>query len=280
VIRNLWYSLISGLLLVAGVVNLASAEGLRAVDSKNLLVVPQGPLELGWSSGLFQDPNDNGNTAPVAVGDSYTTAEDTALLVNAPGVLENDTDVDGDALTAVLVSGPSHGTLTLNANGSFTYMPALNYSGADSFTYKANDGQADSNVTTVNLTIDVKRPQPPTWIEPVGNGETYILRGDSVILGVTVADSDVSYVVFRGYNHQADLYYEIGRVYGSPYRISLARNNLIPDDPNQIFAEAVDAMGNSSLDLSSTSSYEATARRIFIEPTSMRFQIFLPMVSR
>ena len=81
------------------------------------------------------------NTAPVAVGDSSSTDEDTALTVAAPGVLGNDSDVDGDALTAVLVSGPAHGTLTLNANGSFTYTPAANYNGPDSFTYKANDGR-------------------------------------------------------------------------------------------------------------------------------------------
>ena len=58
-------------------------------------------------------------------------------------MLANDTDVDGDALTAVLVTGPAHGTLTLNADGSFTYTPDANYNGADSFTYSANDGTAD-----------------------------------------------------------------------------------------------------------------------------------------
>src|SRR5207244_4036075 len=83
------------------------------------------------------------NDAPVAVNDSFTTPEDTAAVVLAPGVLGNDTDVDGDALTAILVSNPSHGTVTLNANGSLTYTPATNYNGADSFTYKANDGNAD-----------------------------------------------------------------------------------------------------------------------------------------
>ena len=61
-------------------------------------------------------------------------------------MLANDTDADGDPLTAVLVTGPSHGTLTLNANGSFTYTPAANYNGTDTFTYRANDGTADSNV--------------------------------------------------------------------------------------------------------------------------------------
>ena len=57
------------------------------------------------------------NDPPVAVNDAYSTAEDTGLTIAAPGVLGNDTDVDGDALTAVLVSGPAHGTLALNANG-------------------------------------------------------------------------------------------------------------------------------------------------------------------
>src|SRR5207237_494912 len=71
------------------------------------------------------------NDAPVAASDNYSTAEDTPLSVSAPSVLGNDTDVDGDPLTAALVSGPSHGTLTLSANGSFSYTPAANYSGSD-----------------------------------------------------------------------------------------------------------------------------------------------------
>ena len=58
------------------------------------------------------------------------------------------------ALTAGLVIGPTHGTLTLNANGSFTYTPVSNYNGSDSFTYKVNDGHADSNVGTVVITVN------------------------------------------------------------------------------------------------------------------------------
>ncbi len=80
--------------------------------------------------------------APVATDDSYTTPVDAALNISAPGVLANDTDADSDPLTAALVTDVSHGTLTLNANGSFNYTPASGYSGADSFTYKANDGAA------------------------------------------------------------------------------------------------------------------------------------------
>ncbi|WP_254506577.1 beta strand repeat-containing protein [Anatilimnocola floriformis] len=95
------------------------------------------------------------NDAPVAVGNSYTTAEDTLLNIAAAGVLGNDSDVDfGATLTAVLVSGPAHaGSFTLSPNGSFTYTPAADYYGSDSFTYKANDGTADSNVVTVSITV-------------------------------------------------------------------------------------------------------------------------------
>jgi hypothetical protein len=93
------------------------------------------------------------NDAPVAEDDSYTTDEDTPLVVPAPGVLGNDSDVEGDPLTAVLVSGPSHGTLTLNPNGSFTYTPEENFVGEDSFTYQAYDGELYSNVATVTITV-------------------------------------------------------------------------------------------------------------------------------
>jgi len=71
-----------------------------------------------------------------------------------PGVSANDSDVDGDPLTAVLVSSVTNGTLTLNADGSFSYTPAADYNGSDSFTYVANDGTADSNTATVSITVN------------------------------------------------------------------------------------------------------------------------------
>src|SRR5918995_652838 len=73
------------------------------------------------------------NQAPVAAGDAFSTAEDTVLTVTAPGVLGNDADPDGDPVTAVVVTGPSHGSLTLNADGSFSYTPAADFAGSDSF---------------------------------------------------------------------------------------------------------------------------------------------------
>jgi VCBS repeat-containing protein len=91
---------------------------------------------------------DSVNDPPVAANDSYATNEDTALNVSAPGVLGNDTDPDSTTLTVALVAGTTHGTLTLNANGSFSYAPAANYHGPDSFTYRANDGSLNSGIAT------------------------------------------------------------------------------------------------------------------------------------
>ena len=131
------------------------------------------------------------NTPPVATNDSYSTNEDTALSVAAPGVLSNDSDAGNSALTAALVSGPSHGTLTLNANGSFTYTPASNYNGADSFTYKANDGNADSNVASVSITVSAANDAPianPDAATAPKNGSVaiFILANDTDVDGDTL----------------------------------------------------------------------------------------------
>ena len=109
--------------------------------------------------------------------------------MNAPGVLDNDTDVDGDPLNAILASGPSHGTLTLNANGSFVYTAAADYNGLDSFTYRANDGVADSNVATVTITVN------PVNDPPVAAGDSYSTNEDTTLTvtapGVLGNDSDI-----------------------------------------------------------------------------------------
>jgi VCBS repeat-containing protein len=136
---------------------------------------------------LIVNPVDD---TPVASNDSYATNEDTLLTVNAaPGVLLNDTDADSNPLTAVLVSRVQHGTLTLNPDGSFTYTPDANYNGLDSFTYQANDGQADSNVATVSLTVT------PVNDAPVANDDSYSMNEDTVLTvnaaaGVLTNDSD------------------------------------------------------------------------------------------
>jgi len=96
------------------------------------------------------------DTAPIVVADSYTVTQDNTLYVAAAGVLTNDTDPEGQVIVVAdprPISGPSHGTLSLNTDGSFTYTPDPGYSGADSFTYQATDGYLTSSVATV--TIDV-----------------------------------------------------------------------------------------------------------------------------
>jgi VCBS repeat-containing protein len=90
------------------------------------------------------------------VADSATVAEGgtvTVLASAATSVLANDTDAENDALTAVLVSGPSNGSLTLNADGTFSYTHDGSETTSDSFTYKANDGTEDGNTVTVAITV-------------------------------------------------------------------------------------------------------------------------------
>ena len=112
-----------------------------------------------FGTGLLPD-----NTPPVASDDGYVTNEGAELSWPAPGVLGNDTDADGNALTASLNVGPSNGILTLNTDGSFTYTANTNFTGEDKFRYHANDGTDDSNIVTVTITVD------PLNDPPVENG--------------------------------------------------------------------------------------------------------------
>jgi CSLREA domain-containing protein len=96
---------------------------------------------------------DSVSDAPVAVADSYQVAQNGTLNVAAPGVLFNDTNVDNDTVTAELVRDVANGTLTLNANGSFTYQPDPGFVGQDTFTYNGTDGHLDGNVVTVTISV-------------------------------------------------------------------------------------------------------------------------------
>ena len=93
------------------------------------------------------------NDAPVAQDDTNTVSEDGSLSESAPGVLGNDLDAENDALTAVLDSTTSNGTLTFSSDGSYTYTPNADFCGTDSFTYHANDGQSDSPSATATITV-------------------------------------------------------------------------------------------------------------------------------
>jgi VCBS repeat-containing protein len=110
------------------------------------------------------------NHAPVARNDAYATNEDTPLTIT-PGVLANDSDADGNPLTALLLTAPSHGTLGFSSDGSFVYTPNANYNGSDSFTYKASDGSANSNVATVSITVNPVDDAPMALNDSVSTGE-------------------------------------------------------------------------------------------------------------
>ncbi|MDD5364933.1 MAG: Ig-like domain-containing protein [Gallionellaceae bacterium] len=119
-----------------------------------------------------------GNHAPVAGNDSYGVVAGSTLNVAAPGVLANDSDPDGNPVSAVLVSGPAHGSLSLNGNGGFSYQPAAGYSGGDAFSYQASDGQLNSATANVSISISAAVNQPPvaandSYTAPNYSGKNY-----------------------------------------------------------------------------------------------------------
>jgi hypothetical protein len=143
-----------------------------------------------------------GNNAPVAGDDSYSVNRDTSLNVPAPGVLGNDSDADGDPITAELNETVSNGSLTLNSNGSFDYTPNTGFTGGDSFTYVANDGTVASNMATVSITVNAVGGGTDAGVTAIdtglltGKGKNKIfesspdfVQGDTVTIRATVLDA-------------------------------------------------------------------------------------------
>jgi len=118
------------------------------------------------------------NDAPTASDDSFTTSEDSVLVIAAPGVLDNDSDVDGDSLLAVLDTSTNDGTLAFNSDGSFTYTPNSNFVGTDSFTYHTNDGLLDSNLVTVAITVSSENDAPVAQDDQIDTQQNVPIRID------------------------------------------------------------------------------------------------------
>ncbi|BBI99708.1 hypothetical protein FGKAn22_14010 [Ferrigenium kumadai] len=125
--------------IIAVTVRAANARGLAVTQAFNVTVART-------------------NVPPVATNDSYSVIKGGALTVAAGGVLSNDSDQHRDLLTSVLVQEPSNGSLKLNANGSFNYVPKAGFAGTDRFTYRAHDGALYSNDATVTLTVSANKP--------------------------------------------------------------------------------------------------------------------------
>ena len=113
---------------------------------------PSGKKEMAKVTINVEPPIDS---VPAAKDDHYKVAADTKLtVVSSEGVLANDTDPEGEALSAALVGGPSRGSLELFSDGSFTYTPDTGFSGTDSFAYQASDGSQSGNTATVSIRVE------------------------------------------------------------------------------------------------------------------------------
>jgi alpha-tubulin suppressor-like RCC1 family protein len=136
------------------------------------------------------------NTAPIAVNDSYNTARKTTLTVGAPGVLGNDTDPEGRPLTAVLVRGPEHAeSFSLDAKGGFTYNPGPVFTGTDTFTYRASDGELQSDIATVTITVTPANATPVLNLVNQTGTEGVLLT-----FQVTATDADGDSLIFSASN--------------------------------------------------------------------------------
>jgi VCBS repeat-containing protein len=118
------------------------------------------PAQINFTATGANNSSDNGtsnttttNQTPTAAADSYSTSFNTPMSIAAAGILSNDTDPQGKPLTAVVATQPAHGSLTLGADGSFTYTPTSGFSGSDSFTYTATNGTQTSDAATVTITV-------------------------------------------------------------------------------------------------------------------------------
>jgi uncharacterized protein len=141
----------------------------------------------------------NLNTAPIAVNDTATTDENTAVNIN---VLTNDSDINGDALQLSLLSNPVNGTAVINDNGTpsdfaddfITYTPNTGYVGSDSFTYSINDGKDSTATASVSLTINpsggiIGTPGNDILIGTNRNDLIRGLGGNDILLGGNGNDS-------------------------------------------------------------------------------------------
>ncbi|MEM9782755.1 MAG: Ig-like domain-containing protein [Pseudomonadota bacterium] len=129
------------------------------------------------------------NGAPVADDEVFDILQGAALNVGAPGVLEGDTDPDGDALTVELATGPSNGSVDLAQTGAFSYLPDAAFTGTDSFTYRVLDGSGGVDIGTVTINIAA----PPNQ-EPVANPDSFQVTAGAVLVvdapGLIENDSD------------------------------------------------------------------------------------------
>jgi len=138
------------------------------------VTVTVGPV--GGASGNLPGSNTNTtpNVNPVAVDDSYTTPENTALLINTGDdvLLSNDSDQDGDVIQVTSFTQPEHGTVSIVEDGRFTYLPNQGYTGVDTFQYTITDSKGGQDTATVTITVGPDNTIP-TNSDPVAVDDSY-----------------------------------------------------------------------------------------------------------
>lgn len=185
----------------------------------------------------------------IAVDDEYTTNLNETLVVDPPGVMENDVFdlIDADIIFPVLVNSTSNGDVSLSEDGSFVYIPNTDFIGIDSFTYHLDILGELSNEAVVEITVqDMELPQVE-WVSPVANGEVYPVNVDEwVELEAAATDNGaLTEVQFYRWDAVLNLYMDIEAAEAAPYRVELFTGDL-NREWNQVFVRAIDTAGNMS----------------------------------
>jgi hypothetical protein len=145
---------------------LDGAQIASVVDNQSPLTSGGISLEMYTYTSAYTMSVANVAVSPLAVSAAYNTPENSPLIVTNPGVLANDADCYGTSMTATILSGPAHAaSFSLNAAGGFSYMPATNYTGTDSFVYQASDGASIIGAATVTITVGSVRNGPSLPIQ-------------------------------------------------------------------------------------------------------------------
>lgn len=138
------------------------------------------------------------NAAPIAVDDTYSAHKNTTV---SGAVLPNDTDADGDDLTAALATGPSHGSVTLNPDGTFTYTPNADFTGTDTFTYTVDDGYDGTDTGLVTVTVSGTPAPVGTADSYSAPAELFVPAATGVLSNDTAPNGPLTAVLVSGPSH-------------------------------------------------------------------------------
>lgn len=182
------------------VVELRELAVVRSIDTGSATGVAFVP---GRDTILVTNPTTNAvavvsnpyRAATVANADVASTGEDNSVVIN---VLANDTDSGGATLTPTVVSGPAHGTVTLNEDGTFRYTPNANYYGTDTFSYTVTGGTSNAAPTNVNVTVNKAINVSLSW----GSGSSAPRDLDAHLIGPAASGGESFHVFYSNRTYE------------------------------------------------------------------------------